>query len=188
MQLPSSSPDLPPLIDLPTTHIFLACCGATQHGWPKENPNHQAPIQPHVYASMMSPTCPIRLPLTGLELKLYTSQPSQPSEAASGDQGCINCTDQPWWCTESNAFSVSNWEGIAVFTLALVDRVGPLALQPTELRPSEGEKPNCLVPEISLDRAGRKLFGTEYRDIYSDLSKGILRRRIFFSLDFTFNL
>lgn len=86
----------PPLIDLPTTHIFLARCGAIQHCWPKENPNHQAPIQFCVYTSMMSPTCPIRLALTGLELKLYTSKPSQPSEAGSGDQGCINCTDQLW--------------------------------------------------------------------------------------------
>jgi len=48
-----------------------------------------------------------------------------------------------------------------VFTLALVDRAGPLALQPTELKPSEGEIPYCVVPEISLDRVGRKLFGTE---------------------------
>lgn len=63
-----------------------------------------------------------------------------------------------------------------MFTLALVDRAGPLALQPTKLTLSEGEKPNCLVPEISLDRAGRKLFGTEQRAIFSDLSWGMVRR------------
>lgn len=71
-----------------------------------------------------------------------------------------------------------------MFTLAGVDRVGPLALQPTELKPSEGGKPNCLVPEASPDRAGRKLFGTEKRDIYSDLSRGRCRDESFFPFRF----
>lgn len=52
-----------------------------------------------------------------------------------------------------------------MFTLALVDRAGPLALPSNELKLSEGENQNYLVPEIPLAKARRKLLGTEQSTI-----------------------
>lgn len=44
---------------------------------------------------------------------VYTLKPSQTSAAARGEQGCINCTRKFCWCSESNAFCVSNCRGMA---------------------------------------------------------------------------
>lgn len=110
-----------PASDRPPYHRISPLPGTAD---PKRTPTTGALIQPHVYTSMMSPTRPIRLPLPGLELKLYTPStvPAIQSRQPAETKVALIARSGPALCTESNAFSVSNWGGIAVFTLAPVDR------------------------------------------------------------------
>jgi len=63
-----------------------------------------------------------------------------------------------------------------VFTLALVDRAGPLALQPNKLKLSEGENQNYLVPEIF--QAGNYL--EQSRGLFTQIHHGGGKDGIFF--------
>lgn len=123
---------------------------------------------------MMSPTRPIRLPPPGLELKLYTPStvPAIRGRQPAETKVALIARSGPALCTESNAFSVSNWGGIAVFTLAPVDRESdPQPLQPADLTPAPSSQRGKTAWSLKSfwPGAGRKLFGTERRDIYSEL-------------------
>lgn len=159
---PPTPPTPPPIALLTATYL-----PATAD--PKRTPTTGALIQPHVYTSMMSPTRPIRLPPPGLELKLYTPStvPAIQSRQPAETKVALIARSGPALCTESNEFSVSNWGGIAVFTLAPVDR---------ESDPQPSSQPTYPPPPPPNEEklpGPWNLFGQELGENYLEPSGGI---------------
>lgn len=112
-----------PTPEWPSYHTYLPIVLLPSTADPKRTPT-TAPAHPtpclYFHDESNSPNqASTARPWTGNSIQ--RNHPSHPKQPV-GDRGSINCTIQPWLRTESNAFSVSNWEGIAVFTLARVDR------------------------------------------------------------------